>query len=59
MVDAGIRAASRSQRVFDDLVEVGLGRGTLTPALARGLAGSLRSTPSATFPRPRPAAGRE
>ena len=31
VVDAGIRAAARDQRVFDDLVEIGLGRGILTP----------------------------
>jgi flavin-dependent dehydrogenase len=48
VVEAGIRAASRSQRVFDDLVEIGLGRGTITPHLAVGLAGRL------TVPRPVP-----
>ncbi len=37
LLDAGLRAASRDQRAFDDLVEVGLGRGTLTARLARGL----------------------
>jgi flavin-dependent dehydrogenase len=41
VVEAGIRAAARSQRVFDDLVEIGLGRGTLTPRLVAGLAGWL------------------
>jgi geranylgeranyl reductase family protein len=30
---AALRAAEADQRVFDDLVEVGLGRGTLTPSL--------------------------
>ncbi len=37
VVDAGIRAAARDQRVFDDLVEIGLGQGVLTPRLAGGL----------------------
>ena len=41
VVEAGIRAAARSQQVFDDLVEIGLGRGTITPRLAAGLAGRL------------------
>jgi geranylgeranyl reductase family protein len=43
VVEAGIRAAERDQRVFDDLVEIGLGRGTITPRLAAGLAGRLAS----------------
>ena len=34
VVDAGIRAAGRDQRVFDDLVELGLGDGRITPRLA-------------------------
>ena len=37
VVRAGIRAASRDDRVFDDLVELGLGRGLITPRLAGGL----------------------
>lgn len=41
VVDAGIRAAARHQRVFDDLVEIGLGRGTITPRLAGGLVAGL------------------
>jgi geranylgeranyl reductase family protein len=36
VVDAGIHAAARDQRVFDDLVELGLGRGPITPRLLRG-----------------------
>ena len=36
-VHAGIRAASGSEPVFDDLLELGLGRGRITPRLARGL----------------------
>ncbi len=43
VVDAGIRAAARHQRVFDDLVEIGLGRGTITARLAAGLASGLAS----------------
>ncbi|MEO5708435.1 MAG: NAD(P)/FAD-dependent oxidoreductase [Nocardioidaceae bacterium] len=50
VVEAGIRAASRSQRVFDDLVEIGLGRGTITPRLGAGLGAGL----VAGLPRPRP-----
>ncbi|ANH40180.1 Putative oxidoreductase [Nocardioides dokdonensis FR1436] len=41
VVDAGIRAASRDQAVFDDLVEIGLGGGTITPRLGRGLVAGL------------------
>lgn len=36
-VDAGIRAASRSSVVFDDLVELGLGGGLISPRVVRGL----------------------
>ena len=43
-LDAGLRATAASQRVFDDLVELGLGRGRLTPTIlawmARSMAGS-------------------
>ena len=38
---AGLRAAGRSPRVFDDLVEIGLGGGRVTPRLASGLAAAL------------------
>jgi menaquinone-9 beta-reductase len=41
VVEAGIRAADRDQRVFDDLVEIGLGRGLVTAALVRGLVTGL------------------
>jgi flavin-dependent dehydrogenase len=41
LVDAGINAARRDQRVFDDLVEIGLGRGLITPRLGTGLAVGL------------------
>jgi menaquinone-9 beta-reductase len=55
-VDAGIHAAARDQRVFDDLVEIGLGRGLITPRLGLGLGIGLavglqdrrRSRPPAT-----------
>ena len=40
LVVAGVRAAARDARVFDDLVELGLARGLLTPRLASGLAGA-------------------
>ena len=41
VVEAGIRAAVRSQPVFDDLVELGLGDGRITPRLIRGLGREL------------------
>ena len=41
VVDAGIRAADEDQRVFDTLVEIGLGQGLLTPRLVGGLATAL------------------
>ena len=41
MVDAGIRASARDGAVFDDLVEIGLGRGVITPRLVAGLVGDL------------------
>jgi geranylgeranyl reductase family protein len=41
VVAAGIDAAARHQAVFDDLVEIGLGRGTITPRLVGGLARAL------------------
>lgn len=43
LVDAGVRAASTSQRVFDDLVEIGLTDGRLTPRLLGGTALALTS----------------
>ena len=46
VVDAGIRAAAGDQRVFDDLVEIGLGRGVITPRLVHGLVRNLRRPPS-------------
>jgi flavin-dependent dehydrogenase len=42
VVTAGLRAAARDQRVFDDLVELGLGRGRLRAATVRGLLAGLR-----------------
>ena len=41
VVGAGISAATRHRRVFDDLVELGLGDGRITPRLAAGLAAAL------------------
>jgi len=43
VVDAGLVASRRDQGVFDDLVEVGLGDGLLTPRLVGGLARGLLS----------------
>lgn len=37
VLPAGLRAAHADQGAFDDLVEIGLGRGLLTPRLVRGL----------------------
>ena len=41
VLDAGLRAAARDQRVFDDLVELGLAAGRLTARLLGGLTRSL------------------
>jgi flavin-dependent dehydrogenase len=41
VIEAGLRASAADQRIFDDLVELGLARGRITPALARGLAREL------------------
>lgn len=41
VVDAAVRASRADQRVFDDLVELGLGGGTLTPAVLTGLTREL------------------
>ncbi len=41
VVGAGIRAAARDQRVFDGLVEIGLGDGRITPRLGAGLAAAM------------------
>jgi geranylgeranyl reductase family protein len=61
LIPAGVRAAALDQHVFDDLVEVGLGRGTLTrrvtvKVIAAGMAQSTQSRvshPRSTSP-PRP-----
>jgi geranylgeranyl reductase family protein len=41
VVEGAIRTAANDRRVFDDLVEIGLGRGTITPRLAHGLVAGL------------------
>jgi flavin-dependent dehydrogenase len=41
VVDAGIRAAARDRRVFDTLVELGLGDGRIDARLATGLVRDL------------------
>ncbi|CAL9344659.1 hypothetical protein SUDANB106_00347 [Streptomyces sp. enrichment culture] len=43
-VEAALRASAADQRVFDDLVELGLARGRLTPALAFGLGRALAAS---------------
>jgi geranylgeranyl reductase family protein len=54
VIDAGLRASIRHQPVFDDLVELGLARGRITPPMARGLvrelAGALIHPGSTTTP---------
>jgi flavin-dependent dehydrogenase len=45
VVDAGVTAARRDRRAFDDLVELGLGRGLLTGRLLRGLGTELVTAP--------------
>jgi flavin-dependent dehydrogenase len=42
VLDAGIRAAAADQRIFDDLVEIGLADGLITPRLLRGLVSGAR-----------------
>lgn len=44
VIDAGLRASAADQRVFDDLVELGLARGHITTGMARGLVRELAST---------------
>lgn len=41
LLEAGIRAAATDARAFDDLVELGLANGRITPTLARGMAREL------------------
>ncbi len=41
VVEAGIAASARDRRIFDDLVELGLGDGRLTPRLVGGLGREL------------------
>ena len=46
LVDAGVRAAGRSQGAFDDLVELGLTVGLVTPRLLVGTARALVRRPA-------------
>ena len=41
VLDAGLRTSAADKRVFDDLVELGLANGRITPRLVRGLAREL------------------
>jgi hypothetical protein len=41
IVDGGIRVARRNRRVFDEIVELGLGDGRISGRLVLGLAGGL------------------
>lgn len=47
ILSAGIRAAAAAQPVFDDLVELGLGRGRITPRVVSGLVRQVRAQPIA------------
>lgn len=53
MLDAGLRASADDQRVFDDLVELGLARGRITPRVARGMALALLRPGPGVPPSPR------
>jgi geranylgeranyl reductase family protein len=44
VVTAAIRSGADDQRIFDDLVEIGLGQGLITPRLVAGLARQLTPT---------------
>ncbi|MGA8994480.1 MAG: geranylgeranyl reductase family protein [Nocardioidaceae bacterium] len=50
VLEAGLLAADRDQRVFDDLVEIGLGRGLVTPRLVAGLGRGLTGPTGPTGP---------
>ena len=45
LMEAGVRAAADDQRVFDDLMNMGLGQGRLTAPVLRGLALSAMTRP--------------
>jgi flavin-dependent dehydrogenase len=45
IVPAGVRSAASDQRVFDHLVELGLGRGRLTPTVVAGVLRHLGGRP--------------
>jgi geranylgeranyl reductase family protein len=57
ILDAGIRASARDQRVFDDLVELGLARGRITARTAVGLLGAMAGPLSPTPDPPHPPRG--
>lgn len=54
VLTAGLRASAADQRVFDDLVELGLARGRLTPIMALGLGRALFAPfrPTSRLPEP-------
>jgi flavin-dependent dehydrogenase len=57
VLDAGLVAAGRDRRVFDDLVELGLGDGRITPRLGLGLAAGLTAGVTACRASPRAPTG--
>lgn len=54
VLTSGMQAAAADQRVFDDLVELGLGRGRLTGTVVRALVASVVRPPGPDVPRPQP-----
>jgi geranylgeranyl reductase family protein len=50
VLDAGLRAAAADEQVFDDLVELGLAAGKITPTTAWGLARAMATGPAAVGP---------
>jgi menaquinone-9 beta-reductase len=54
VIDAGLRASTADQRVFDDLVELGLARGRITITMVRGLVRELTSSTQSRRIRRRP-----
>jgi geranylgeranyl reductase family protein len=52
VVEAGIRAAGRDRRVFDSLVEIGLGDGLIGPAMVAGLSRELAGRLAHALPVP-------
>lgn len=50
VLNAGLRASAADQRVFDDLVELGLAQGHITATMLRGLVGAHRHPATQAHP---------